>query len=98
MESDGEPVGALSVEETGDALFLADVEIAPEWQGRGIGSAIVRSLQERARAKGRPLELQVLHVNDRGRALYERLGFREVRRDETRAQMRWMPHGVLPGS
>jgi ribosomal protein S18 acetylase RimI-like enzyme len=95
VESGGEPVGVLSIGEEENALFLADVEIAPEWQRRGIGSAIVRSLQERARAEGRPLELQVLRVNERARALYERLGFREIRHDEIRARMRWPSENVL---
>jgi GNAT superfamily N-acetyltransferase len=51
VESGAVSVGVLSVEEEENALFLADVEIAPEWQGRGIGAAIVRSLQEQARAR-----------------------------------------------
>jgi ribosomal protein S18 acetylase RimI-like enzyme len=79
------------VEDSGDELFLADIEIDPDRQGEGIGSAIVRSLQEEARAAGKPLALQVLHVNTRARALYERLGFREVWRDDIRARLRWRP-------
>ena len=98
VESGAERVGVLEVADEEDALFLADVEIAPEWQGNGIGSAIVRSLQEQARLAKRPLDLQVLHVNDRARSLYERLGFEETGRDEIRARMRWVPRAVLPAS
>jgi ribosomal protein S18 acetylase RimI-like enzyme len=91
VEVDGKEAGVLSVEDSSDELFLADLEIHPRWQGRGIGSAVVRSLQDEARAAGKPLTLQVLHVNSRARALYERLGFREVWRDEIRARLRWRP-------
>jgi ribosomal protein S18 acetylase RimI-like enzyme len=91
VQASGEDVGVLSVEDRDDELFLADVEIHPRWQGRGIGSSIVRSLQDQARSAGKPLTLQVLHVNTRARALYERLGFGEVWRDEIRSRMRWRP-------
>ena len=91
IEIAGEEVGVLDVESRADELFLADVEIHPAWRGSGIGSAIVRSLQERARAADQPLALQVLHVNTRARSLYERLGFQEVWRDEIRARLRWRP-------
>lgn len=86
---EGQAVGLLEVEERADELFLANVEIHPDWRGKGIGSSIVRSLQERARGAGKPLALQVLHVNARARTLYEGLGFGETWRDEIRAGMRW---------
>ena len=91
MQADGEDVGVLSLEDRGDELFLADLELVPERQGRGLGTAVVRSLQERARSERRPLTLQVLHVNGRARELYVRLGFEEVWRDEIRARMQWHP-------
>jgi ribosomal protein S18 acetylase RimI-like enzyme len=85
----GLAVGVLEIEERADELFLANVEIHPDWRGKGVGSSIIRSLQERAREAKTPLTLQVLHVNRRARTLYDRLGFEEVGRDEIRARMRW---------
>lgn len=98
VEAGGEDVGVLDVEDGEDELFLADLEVVPGRQGHGLGASIVRSLQERAAAAGKPLTLQVLHVNERARALYERLGFEEVWRDDVRARLRWRPPELVASS
>ena len=72
-------VGQVVVDERPDELFLANIELLPEWQGRGIGTAIVRDLCARAAAAGKPLTLRVLRVNVRAAKLYEREGLRVVR-------------------
>jgi ribosomal protein S18 acetylase RimI-like enzyme len=81
----------LIVEESEDEIYLAEIQVAPAWQGRGIGSSVVRSLMDRAAASERPLTLRVLHVNDRARKLYERLGFHQFKTIETHAYLRWTP-------
>ncbi len=91
IQADGEDVGVLIVEETSEEIYLAEVQIVPEWQGRGVGSSIVRSLMNDAAAAGKPLTLRVLHVNERARALYERLGFRPFKEIETHTYLRWEP-------
>ncbi len=97
IEVGSDAAGVLEVENRADELFLADVEIHPSWRGKGIGSAIILSLQERAREAEKPLALQVLHVNVRARALYERLGFVETWRNDIRSGMRW-PTGDVPST
>jgi ribosomal protein S18 acetylase RimI-like enzyme len=77
---DGRDAGALIVERGPDAIYLARVEIHPEWQGRGVGGRLLRDLLAEGAAGNRPVILEVLAVNDRARALYRRLGFREVGR------------------
>ena len=91
IQVDGEDAGRLVVEVREDALYLADIELLPRAQGRGIGSAVVRSVMDDAAREGRAVVLRVLHVNPRARALYERLGFRHVRDIETHAYLRWEP-------
>jgi len=76
---DGVDAGRLDVDERDDEIFLALIELAPEHQGRGIGSRLIRELI--ARADGKPVTLSVLGVNDRAYQLYRRLGFAEVSRD-----------------
>jgi RimJ/RimL family protein N-acetyltransferase len=44
---------------------------------------------DRALASGKPLSLRVLHVNQRARALYERLGFVPFKEIETHTYLRW---------
>ena len=75
LEIEGRPVGCLAVEEFVDRLFLVEIRISPEFQGRGIGSSVIQLEIARARALQKALHLQVFHKNKRARALYERLGF-----------------------
>jgi ribosomal protein S18 acetylase RimI-like enzyme len=82
-------IGVLVVEERDRELYIARIEIRPDWQGRGIGSAVIRSLMQEAASSGRALTLDVLHGNDRARALYERLGFQSFAQNETHIFMRW---------
>jgi len=89
IQADGRDVGVLIVKEEDDQIYLAEIQILPESQGHGIGSSVVRALMEEAVAAGKPLSLRVLHVNDRARALYERLGFRQFKEIETHAYLRW---------
>ena len=61
----------------GDALAIRDIQIAPEFQGQGIGSALLRSALELSDQwlNIRRLELTVYSSNEVAIALYERFGF-----------------------
>jgi len=85
---DGAPAGRLVIEEREREVYLAEIELLPSCQGRGVGSEVIAALLASA---AKPVELRVLHVNPRARALYERLGFRHVRDIETHAYLRWEP-------
>ena len=91
IQVDGRDVGVLIVEEDGEHVYLADIEVLPAWQGRGIGSAIIEALKERASAVNKPLTLRVLKVNTRARAFYERLGFRPYKDIDTHTYLVWEP-------
>ncbi len=73
--ADGHDAGLLHVERESRELFLANIQIAPAYQNLGLGSAVVRTVLESARALRLPVRLQVLRVNTAARRLYERLGF-----------------------
>jgi ribosomal protein S18 acetylase RimI-like enzyme len=83
---DGVDGGRLDVEERDDEVFLALIELAPEYQGRGIGSRLIRELI--GGAGGRRVTLSVLGVNERAYQLYCRLGFTEVSRDGVAPEVR----------
>jgi GNAT superfamily N-acetyltransferase len=72
---DGEDVGGFAAHHHPQALYLSDLYLLPEFQGCGIGSAIIKMLSAEVWAMGKPLILQVLDSNPRARRLYERLGF-----------------------
>src|SRR5262245_52069802 len=71
----GVVVASWLVERRADALFLSFIEVAPPYQGRGIGTVIVERLLEEAAAARLPARLMVMRANPRARRLYERLGF-----------------------
>jgi ribosomal protein S18 acetylase RimI-like enzyme len=91
IQVDGVDVGELLVEERPDELFLVRLALLPDWQGRGIGSALVRMLVDRARELESALVLQVFKTNIRAAHLYESLGFVRTDESETDAFMRLEP-------
>ncbi|GLH99103.1 GNAT family N-acetyltransferase [Phytohabitans aurantiacus] len=85
---DGRDLGVLIVEYRPDEIVLGRIELHPDAQGRGIGTALIRGVLAEGAASGRPVTLEVLTVNPRAQALYERLGFREVGRSGVKVRMR----------
>lgn len=85
----GVAAGGLALEARDAALFLANLHLLPEHQGRGIGTAVLHELQADAAARDLPLTLNVLRSNDGAKRLYERLGFRIVKADEERWWLEW---------
>ncbi len=71
---DGEDVGVVAVEWGAAEAFLCTIEILPEYQGRGLGAALVRRVIAEADGRHLPVRLRVLKINP-ARRLYERLGF-----------------------
>jgi len=87
---DGEACGYLSVEQHQGQLHVREIVIAPAFQGRGIGTALLHQVLERARQCQLPVRLGTPHLN-RAAALYRRLGFREVGRTPTHLLFEWRP-------
>ncbi|MGW6391300.1 N-acetyltransferase family protein [Streptomyces sp. NPDC055103] len=58
----------------GDGFCLEHFYLAPEVQGRGLGTAVLRDLLDRTDAEGVPVRLVVLK-GSAARRLYEREGF-----------------------
>jgi ribosomal protein S18 acetylase RimI-like enzyme len=83
---DGVDAGRLDVEERDDEIFLALIELAPEYQGRGIGSRLICELIDGS--GGKRVTLSVLGVNERAYQLYRRLGFTEVSREGVAPEVR----------
>ena len=87
VEADGASVGRLWLAEREmagrRAMFVYDVTILPEHQGRGFGRAAMRLAEDEARSRGiGRIELNVFGGNDVARGLYRSLGY-----VETSAQM-----------
>jgi len=83
VEVDGAAVGRLWLAERASGgrqvMFVYDVSIDPEHQGRGYGRAAMRLAEGEARARGlERIELNVFGGNDVARGLYRSLGYVET--------------------
>ncbi len=78
----GERVGFVHVAEeedyyTGRCAHIGDVVVAPMWQGRGIGKALLAWAEQWARDRAcRLITLNVFMENQQARSAYERSGYR----------------------
>jgi ribosomal protein S18 acetylase RimI-like enzyme len=87
--------GWLQVGESLDSIYLGQLYLASSFQNRGVGTAIVNSLADRARQAGKALTLDVMK-NNRARTFYRRLGFQVIGESEYKLKMRWQEDA--PGS
>jgi ribosomal protein S18 acetylase RimI-like enzyme len=72
---EGHDVGVVTIEEGESEIYLALIEVATAFQGRGIGTAVIQDILHHARQQNLPVALHVLKTNDAAKRLYERLGF-----------------------
>jgi len=78
-EVDGEVVGFVVAEARGLRGYVYTVNVHPEYQGRGIGKALMREAEKRMRNAGaRIMELEVRTDNKRAIRMYESLGYTAV--------------------
>ncbi|KMQ52215.1 acetyltransferase, GNAT family [Chitinispirillum alkaliphilum] len=68
-------VGCISITETDQSLFINEFQILPEFQNRGIGKIILKSIIEESNRLLIPIKLEVLKVNKKARAFYSNFGF-----------------------
>jgi ribosomal protein S18 acetylase RimI-like enzyme len=87
---DGEPAGLLKVARESGRWDLIQIQFAPAFQGRGLGTRLLEDLVAEARGSGASLVLDVLKVNP-ARRLYERLGFVIVGENEHSFDMQLAP-------
>lgn len=85
VEEHGIDVGCVATTLHADHLFVDKLYVDPAFQGRGIGTAILRRKIGEAAARGLPTTLSVLTTNPADR-LYRREGFVVV--GETRERRR----------
>jgi len=81
-------VGKLICQRDPQRIYLAEIEILPEYQRKGLGTAIIQALIDEAKASHKEVVLQVLKTNSDARRLYERLGFELYGETETHKLMR----------
>jgi ribosomal protein S18 acetylase RimI-like enzyme len=88
IERGGVALGRLYVDRREGDIHILDIALLPEHRGAGIGTQILRTLQEEARATGQALGIHVEKFNPALR-LYERLGFRPIEDLGIYLRMEW---------
>ena len=83
------PIGLRAVWQEGDALFLSQILIHPDYQNQGIGTSVVEGVMTEAKAAGLCPRLQVLKENSRALSLYQRLGFAVSGTTDIHTRLQW---------
>lgn len=78
VEVAGQPAGRLYLWDINPSdLRIVEISFLAPFRGRGIGGALLRHIQDRARTAGKSCSIHV-EVTNPARRLYRRLGFREA--------------------
>jgi GNAT superfamily N-acetyltransferase len=88
--SDGRPVGRLLVYLQPGVMRLVDIGLLKSHREQGIGTTVLKNLQQRCQDEGSELELQVARTS-RAEKFYLQMGFLVTGQDAIYTQMRWQP-------
>lgn len=86
VEVDARPVGMIAVSWSGPQVEIHRLEVESARRGQGLGTELMSFILAEADLRGLATVLEVFRIN-RARGLYERLGFREVSRDDTKVYL-----------
>ena len=84
----GLPAGRLIVDRRNHEIKCVDMALLPAHRGAGVGTCLIRKLQDEAKRMNQPLRLQVIRFS-RAVNLFERLGFVRTSETGTHFQMEW---------
>jgi GNAT superfamily N-acetyltransferase len=93
IERAAAPIGRLYLHRDDKELRVIDVLLAAQSRNAGLGTAILKSLQQDAARSGIAVTLHV-EARNPARALYARLGFREEASEGLYVRMRWDAPGA----
>ncbi|MDB5265652.1 MAG: N-acetyltransferase [Parcubacteria group bacterium] len=88
----GEDVGRLRVVRSADSIYIGGIQILPEFQNKGIGTALFTELIEESKRSNLPIVLEVHDVNTRAISFYKKLGFEEGEKVKDQTVMRYLPN------
>lgn len=83
------PIGRLFVDRKEHEIRCIDLALLPEYRNAGVGTTLLRKLQEEGERSRKPVRLQIIRFN-RAVNLLERLGFVRTSETGTHFQMEWM--------
>jgi ribosomal protein S18 acetylase RimI-like enzyme len=92
---DGNAVGRLWVAQTEDEFHLVDIAVHPRLQSKGIGTVLIKRLQQEAAKARLPIRCTVFRFNPGSLRFHRRLGFAIVREDQMHYYMEWRSMPLL---
>ncbi len=95
IEYYGQAIGRAVVDFGHNEVLLVDLSLVPEAQGKGLGSAVIRSFMHCSEQASIPMRLSVLQQNFNARALYERLGFEFEQKIGLRDYLAYYPRSTI---
>lgn len=94
IEFDKKDVGRLRVVRSSEEIFVGGIQLLPEYQGKGIGSAIFKELLKESKSLNIPIKLDVSRDNEKAIGFYAKFGFKKVGETETDWNMQFEPQEV----
>lgn len=85
------PAGRMVLDTGGQPWRLVDLALMPAMRKRGLASALLAALQQRARSEGAGIGLAVMRTNAQALHLYQRHGFTIVSGNDIAHDMVWLP-------
>lgn len=86
----------MQVLEENDCVEVAELHLLPDYREQGIGSSILRRLLAYCQERELTLQLGCFKENYRAKALYQRLGFRQVEETENHCILAHFPTQMIP--
>lgn len=89
IEYKGKEVGRLRVVRSDESIYVGGLQILPEYQKLGIGSAIFKELMDESDRTGKPILTEIHHVNTININWKMKLGFKVVANNDKQVTMRY---------
>lgn len=84
------PIGRMILQHRQHEILLVDLSLLQTYRNKGIGTALLTEMQEKAASNHHSIRLHVFHSNPAQR-LYERLGFQKISEESLYIRMQWQP-------
>lgn len=92
IQFEGKDVGRLRVVRTSESIYIGGIQILPEFQGKGIGTALFYELIEESNSANIPITLEVHIVNESAISFYTNLGFKPGETVGNQTVMSYIPN------
>jgi ribosomal protein S18 acetylase RimI-like enzyme len=91
IQYEGKDIGRLRVVRSKEEIYIGGIQILPEFQSKGIGSAVVKDLIEESEELKIPITLEVHGVNTSANIFYSKLGFKFVEQKKNQSVLKYSP-------